>query len=525
VTAVLGSLALGALCCVPRPAAAGVIPPAFAATAVTYGAPADFDCDQRADISRRIHNGAWEIDLSGNGFGHLDLRYFGYGDSTAVPVPADYDGDCKADLSVKDWGGYWYIDYARDGFGAWNEVLPGYGPDTTVPIPADYDGDLKVDLAAKDAAGNWYIDYASDGFGAWNEIHAGYGPPSAVPVPGDYDDDRRADLSVKGEDGCWYIDYASDGFGTWNAIYCGYGDASAWPVPADYDGDRKADLAIKGADHRWYIDYAADGFGAWNAIYANYSAPNVFGKNEPLPADYDGDKRADLALHSLDEFWYIDYSANGFGNTSPFDFRDPLGPAVTPRFTLLGRTAHTLKVRVDALGPSLAGQSSSEEIRVTANGFTTGNFGTSHTRQLTNLASSTEYCFTAKAINLEGTSSATKCFKTLYEPPPPEPTGVSQVYVFNCLEDRQPIHIWIFDFTFGFWQELGTLDSQWGPNGCPGSAAPFVVTPEDGHQFRLVAVNPTVCGMNNPQYGMCIEAERTDVGLADGPIVYFNVAN
>jgi hypothetical protein len=522
----VGSLLLGALGGAPREAGAGAIPPAFAATAASYGAPADFDCDQHADISRRVHTGAWEIDLSGNGFGLWDMRYFGYGDSTAVPVPADYDGDCRADLSVKDWNGYWYIDYARDGFGAWNEIHPGYGAAAAVPVPADYDNDLRADLSVKGDDGCWFIDYASDGFGAWNAIYCGYGGAAAVPVPADYDGDRRADLSVKGDDGCWFIDYASDGFGAWNGIHCGYGNAAAWPVPADYDADGAADLAVTGPDSRWYIDYAADGFGAWNAIYANYSAPNVYSKNEPLPADYDGDRRADPALHSLDEFWYVDFSTNGLGNTSPFDVRQALGPAVTPKLTLVSRTAHSLKVRADALGPNAYGQSSSEQIKVTVNGVTTGNFGTSHTRQLTNLASDTQYCFTAKAINFQGNSTLTRCFRTLYEPPPPPPpaSGISRIDVFNCHNEGHTVHLWLFDFALGTWEEKGTLAAQWGSNTCPGSAEPFAIELADGHNFRMVAVDPerTTCGgENDPQNGGCQDSELWGTGLSSAPAYRF----
>jgi hypothetical protein len=116
--------------------------PGLAAVTNSFAAPADFDCDRRADISRKQHNGIWVLDLSATyGFGGDDLVYGGYGDATTVPVPADYDGDCRADLSVKGEDGVWSIDYAVDGFGRWDAVYPGYGPGTSIAVPADYDGD------------------------------------------------------------------------------------------------------------------------------------------------------------------------------------------------------------------------------------------------------------------------------------------------------------------------------------------------------------------------------------------------
>src|SRR4029450_7655207 len=43
-----------------------------------------------------------------------------------------------------------------------------------------------------------------------------------------------------------------------------YGGSDAHPVPADYDGDGRADVSVKVDDGRWLIDYAAGGFGNWN---------------------------------------------------------------------------------------------------------------------------------------------------------------------------------------------------------------------------------------------------------------------
>jgi hypothetical protein len=81
-------------------------------------------------------------------------------------------------------------------------------------------------------------------------------------------------------------------------------------VPADYDGDGKADLSVKGStDGIWYIDYARNGFGAWDASYPGYGPTSI-----PVPADYDGDGRADLSVKGAgDGIWYIDYASDGFG--------------------------------------------------------------------------------------------------------------------------------------------------------------------------------------------------------------------
>lgn len=151
-------------------------------------------------------------------------------------------------------------------------------------------------------------------------------PANAVAVPADYDGDTFTDFALKGANGVWYIDLAkcdpdttkpttcslnANGFGRhWDFALPGYGDASAVPVPADYDGDKRADLAIKGADGTWAIDYAANGFGYWDWIkVSSYGDATAI----PVPADYDGDGKADLAIRVSNGRWYIDLADDGFG--------------------------------------------------------------------------------------------------------------------------------------------------------------------------------------------------------------------
>jgi hypothetical protein len=249
-----------------------------------------------------------------------------------------------------------------------------------------------------------------------------------------------------------------------------------------------------------------------------------------VPADYDRDGRADLAMHTAAEYWYIDYSANGFGG---FDFVDALGVPVTPKVTLVGHTAHSLKVRVRASGTDLQGHSAAGSIRTSLSGVSNTMktaYGDSLSREFTNLQSDTEYCVVAMAINSEGSTSRTACFTTDYEEPPPEgppPTqGVSRVDVFNCTDPGHTLHVWTLDTAAGSsWVEHGSASPiGYGSAGCPGSAAPFSVELQDGHSFWFVVVDPQMSscgGRNDPTTSQCQKSIFPSplLGDADGLVV------
>jgi hypothetical protein len=62
------------------------------------------------------------------------------------------------------------------------------------------------------------------------------------------------------------------------------------PVPADYDGDRRADLVVyRPSDGRWHI------FTSSTAGYT--SADWGLSGDVPMPLDYDGDGRTDIAVY------------------------------------------------------------------------------------------------------------------------------------------------------------------------------------------------------------------------------------
>ncbi|HAS82416.1 MAG TPA: hypothetical protein DCS43_07025, partial [Verrucomicrobia bacterium] len=102
--------------------------------------------------------------------------------------------------------------------------------------------------------------------------------------------------------GRWHIVRSSDG----RYVEGDWGFPAALPVPADYDGDGKDDLAVFcPATGMWYIQQSSDKtlreqhFGWFPCL--------------PVPGDYDGDGKDDIAVYEPGEGrWSILQSTGGF---------------------------------------------------------------------------------------------------------------------------------------------------------------------------------------------------------------------
>ncbi len=114
----------------------------------------------------------------------------------------------------------------------------------------------------------------------------------------DGDRDRKSDLSVfRPSNNTWYLRKGDGGF-----TGVPFGLSSDKLVPADYDGDGKADIAVY-RDGTWFIQRSTAGF---IGVPSFGAATDI-----PQPADFDGDGKADLAVfRPSNGGWYVYNLAN-----------------------------------------------------------------------------------------------------------------------------------------------------------------------------------------------------------------------
>ncbi len=213
------------------------------------------------------------------------------------PVRGDFDNDGRADIGVyRPSTGRWWIRSSADG-----SLIPHvWGGQDDVPVLGDFDGDWKTDVAVvRPSTRLWYLKLSS-GVGI---LPISLATPSVwVPAPGDYDGNGLTDVAAfsgslqTASIGVWYIQR----FGSPpQTMSWGQAPPSHRPVPGDYDGDGKADLAVfEVSTGLWYIKNSS-GVGV---------LPIAWGVRTDIlvPADYDGDGRTDVAVYRpTTGAWYI----------------------------------------------------------------------------------------------------------------------------------------------------------------------------------------------------------------------------
>jgi hypothetical protein len=165
-----------------------------------------------------------------------------------------------------------------------------------VATAGDFDRDSKTDLGVfHPANGAWYVALSAGGVLTARSL----AQPGDIPVIADYDGDGQVDFSIwrpsnalcPGQAGLWFTQFSSGGTST--TCIGEFGDV---PVPADYDGDGRADLAIYrplnlsciGQAGLWFVQLS--GGGTINECFGEETAI-------PVPADYEGRGAADFAYY------------------------------------------------------------------------------------------------------------------------------------------------------------------------------------------------------------------------------------
>ena len=263
----------------------------------------DFDGDSKTDVAVwRPSSGIWyAIDSSG---GTTSSKWGVASDDT---VPGDYDGDGKTDYAVwRPSSGIWYILRSSDG----TTDARQWGTVGDITVPGDYDGDGKTDLAVwRPSTGTWFILRSSDGGIITQQW--GLGSLNDVPVPGDYDGDGKTDIAVfRPPTGYWHILRSSDQV----VVSSHWGTSGDTPVPGDYDGDGKTDIAVyRPSDSYWFKQLSSVGVFDYD-VYPGDRSPALWGASTdvPVPGDYDGDRRTDIAVwRPSSGMWYILRSSIG----------------------------------------------------------------------------------------------------------------------------------------------------------------------------------------------------------------------
>ncbi|WP_169973121.1 SdrD B-like domain-containing protein [Tautonia rosea] len=200
----------------------------------------------------------------------------------------------------------------------------------TPATPGDMDRDGLTDLvdytSHVGSGGRFEMRHSSDG----SALVVPLGEAGDIPVHGDFDGDGIIDVAVFRPN----VDITGDGIpdaagwtiiesstGSTREVLFGAPGMMDLPVPADYDGDGKADIATFRPDSdltpgaaEWFILPSGTGM----AYSFAFGAANLM--DLPVPADYDGDGKSDIATYrSVSDLlaasaqWFIVPSSTNLG--------------------------------------------------------------------------------------------------------------------------------------------------------------------------------------------------------------------
>jgi len=170
----------------------------------------------------------------------------------------------------------------------------------TLPITfsQSFAGQKRLYLFAVDTAGAHLGSYQQ--FGVFDVRAVSF-------VAQDFNGDRAADLGLfRPSTGTWMTRYGSTNFAS-GGPDVSFGLAGDIPVPGDYDGDGRLDLALY-RQGTWYILYSSNGA----FVHLDWGTTT----DVPVAADYTGDRRTDIAVYrpSTGQWLIVDLATGAFLN-------------------------------------------------------------------------------------------------------------------------------------------------------------------------------------------------------------------
>ena len=276
-------------------------------------APADIDGDRKTDFTV-IRPGAlarWFATTSLSGaVATSEWGYFQYDRFLDLDINGDSRADQNATRSRLLQGNIGWFTKLSGGTAVsgvyWGE--PG-----DVPVSADFDGDAKSDVAIfRPSTGTWWVIRSTGGVASQQ-----WGLPGDVTAAEDFDGDGKDDFAVwRPNLGMWAVTLSTKNYSRLqkDTLWKQWGLPGDQPMPGDYDGDGKADLAVwRNSDGNWYVCRSSIA-GECTASTSSKVLVQQFGLpgDFAIKADFDGDGILDFAVwRPVNGTWYWRRSSDG----------------------------------------------------------------------------------------------------------------------------------------------------------------------------------------------------------------------
>ena len=163
----------------------------------------------------------------------------------------------------------------------------------TVRTTSDFDGEGRADLVVyRPGAGQWWINRSASNFATSTMVQWGVQAAGDVPAPADFDGDGKADPTVfrpqSGGSAFWFIRRSIANYADFFGAVGATGDAGCLALR------RRPSSPIpryRPSTRQWFILRSSTGYA--DSLMFHWGAAGDI----PVPADYDGDRRTDVAIH------------------------------------------------------------------------------------------------------------------------------------------------------------------------------------------------------------------------------------